>query len=585
MTAFLAMFLVAAASAADSDPRNITTGREIPSEGYCDQPYVVITDQGHWLVTMTTGPGAEGNDKQHVVALRSTDQGRTWSEPVDIEPWGPPEASWVMPLKVPGGRIYAFYLYNADNLREIRASTEYARKRVDTVGHYMFRYSDDGGVTWSDKRYHIPIRAFEIDRENPYGGEVRYFWGVGKPMIHDGAAYIGMSKVGSLGETFIERSEGFFLRSANILTEPDPEKIVWETLPEGDIGLRPPSGPIAEEQNLVSLSEGSLYCTYRTTEGHPCHAYSRDGGRTWTPPMYMTYAPGGRLFKHSRAANFVRRFSNGKYLYWFHNHGGKTYDDRNPAWLCGGIEKDGYIHWSQPEIVLYDDDPKVRMSYPDFIEQDGQYFITETQKEIARVHPIDASLLEGLWAQHENREQATDGLVWRRVAGTLPVDDDTTLKTPMLGGRGFTIDCWVNGESSAPGRELLRGALGEGGPRFALSFSDDASINLHVMDGEKSITFSADPGVLTAPGPHHVSVIVDGGPNLVLFIVDGVLCDGGEVRKQGWYRVSQSFAEASGWVTFTLPAGIGDVVQQLTVYDRPLRVLEAVGNYRAGVTR
>src|SRR5262249_54519564 len=143
---------------------------------------------------------------------------------------------------------------------------------------------------------------------------------------------------------------------------------------------------------------------YRTTQGHPGHAYSRDGGHTWTAPQYMTYTPthgpGGRRVKHPRAANFVWRAGNGRFLYWFHNHGGRDYPGRNPAWLCGGGERDGCIHWSQPEIVLYDDDPEVRLSYPDLVEQDGRYFLTETQKTIARLHEIDPALLDASWSQH-----------------------------------------------------------------------------------------------------------------------------------------------------------------------------------------
>ena len=71
---------------------------------------------------------------------------------------------------------------------------------------------------------------------------------------------------------------------------------------------------------------------------------------------------------------------NGRFLYWFHNHGGRfigelgaggkggrsTYDDRNPAWLMAGREiktaQGVMIEWSQPEILLYDDDSFIRMS-------------------------------------------------------------------------------------------------------------------------------------------------------------------------------------------------------------------------------
>jgi hypothetical protein len=356
------------------DARNIRTGRAIPDEGYCDQPYVVVTDDGHWLCTMTTGKGVEGQAGQHVVAIRSGDRGETWSDRVDIEPAAGPEASWVMPLKVPGGRIYAFYTYNADDRapgprRELPATN----RRVDTLGRTSSNTPTTTAAPGRDRRYDIPMRRMRIDRENDTGGDILFFWGVGKPIVHGDAAYLGFAKVGKWGVPgTMVTSQGVFLRSGNILAERDPAQLRWELLPEGDEGLRAPKGPVADEANLVALSDGSLYATYRTIDGYPCHAYSRDGGRSWTAPEYMTHAPGGRRLKHPRAANFVRKLGNGKFLYWFHNHGGEPahagawdpYAGRNPAWVAGGIERDGFLHWSEPEILLYDDDPKVRISYP-----------------------------------------------------------------------------------------------------------------------------------------------------------------------------------------------------------------------------
>ena len=389
---------------AQTPPLDIETGWEIPSEGYCDQPYVVKLEDGTWLCVMTTGKGHEGAGGQHIVATRSGDKGRTWSRLVDIEPSDGPEASWAMPFLTPTGRVYVFYTYNARNIRQVLADTGYAQRRVDTLGEYALKYSDDGGRTWSKSRWYIPVRETAIDRANPYQGKVRFFWGVGKPMTHDGAMYLGFAKVGRFGEGFIAESESWFLRSNNILTERDPGKLHWETLPEGDHGLRSPEGPIAEEVNLVALSDGSLFCTYRTVAGHPCHAYSRDGGKSWSGPAFMTYWPGGPLVDHPRAANFVRKLTEGpyagRYIYWFHNHTGRGYEGRNPAYLLGGVERDGpqgkVIHWGKPVAVLYAKDPKVRMSYPDFIWDDGLY-VTETQKTIARVHHVPDALLRLLW--------------------------------------------------------------------------------------------------------------------------------------------------------------------------------------------
>lgn len=74
-------------------PVDIATGSEIPSKGYCDQPYVVKLPTGEWLCTMTTGKGKEGQAGQHIVSSRSSDQGKTWTPWVDIEPADGPPAS------------------------------------------------------------------------------------------------------------------------------------------------------------------------------------------------------------------------------------------------------------------------------------------------------------------------------------------------------------------------------------------------------------------------------------------------------------------------------------------------------------
>ena len=314
--------------AEELDWRNIVTGLEIPSITYSDQPYIVKTDDGAWLCCITTGVGREGEPGQIVTTMRSTDQGKTWSPPLFVEPAGGPEASWAVLLKTPGRRIYIFYIHNSDNLRAVKADNPPYKdglcSRVDSLGYYVFKYSDDDGRSWSEARYPIPVREMDIDRKNPYGGAVRFFWNVGRPFIHGGAAYVPMHKVGGFGEGFFTRSEGVLLKSANLLTESDPEKLAWETLPDGDFGLRTPpgGGPIAEEQSFSVLSDGSFFCVYRTIDGHAACCYSRDGGHTWTAPQYMRYAD-GRLMKHPRAANFAWKCANGKFLYWFHNHGGR----------------------------------------------------------------------------------------------------------------------------------------------------------------------------------------------------------------------------------------------------------------------
>lgn len=554
----------------EADWRNIRNGLLIPKEGYVDQPYVVVTRDGNWLCVLTTGSGVEGEPGQHICATISSDKGRTWTPLIDIEPAGGPEASWVMPLIVPSGRVYVFYTYNRDNIRLLEnVNSPGMAKRVDTMGAYAFQYSDDHGRTWSGDRHYIPMRNMRIDRGNVYQGKVQFFWGVGKPILDaKGRMFFGYAKVGKWGNpgTMVE-SQGCFIRSDNIATERDPAKIQFQLLPDGDQGLRAPKGPVSDEANLVSLSaDGSFYATYRTIDGYNCHAYSRDGGHTWTAPAYATYSPdSSRRLKHPRAANFVRRFSNGKFLLWFHNHGGEAvhaakweyYQNRNPAWICGGVERDGFIHWSEPEILLYDEDPKTRISYPDFIEDGGKFYVTETQKTIARVHEIDRSLLDGIW--NESRALTRNGLL------SAP---------PQRFGASFTIDFRVNFRELSPGQTVFSHA--------GVSITTTDRFTLQIQFGD--FAWDCDPG--THPGTlrvgvwQHVAVIVDAGPRIVSWVIDGVFNDGGAVRDFGWgrFRAVDRPDETQSSVAPSIFGELGS----LRIYNRALRTAEVVSNYRSG---
>lgn len=608
------------------DSRAITTGLPIPSYGYCDQPYVVVLPDGVWLCVMTTAHAEEGDPDQHIVAIRSADQGRSWSRPVPIEAPEAPEASWVMPLLVPSGRVYAFYTFNDQNLREViadRYNPETHRferdksrvRRVDTLGAMAFRYSDDGGQSWSEERYQVPMRVFECDRENPYAGELLFWWGVGKPIQHKDKVILGFSKVHRFdaGYTFMNASEGAFLCSENILTECDPEKIEWETLPDGEIGLRAPKGPIADEHKIVSMNDGSLYCTYRTVDGSPCHAYSRDDGHTWTGPAYMTYSPGGKRVRHPHACNFAWKLKNGKYLYWFHNNGRPTWNwggvgeyTRNPVWLSGGIERDGYIYWSAPEVLFYDEDPEIGMSYPDIIEDGDRVFVTETQKLTARVHELDRRLLDLLWRDEEVGSVTREGLVLEAEGAACEAGktlDMPRLPVPRLRG-GFSIDLAFTAAEWRPGLVLLdsRGANEAG---MLLTLESEGRVRVRLSDSHQEVTWASDAGMLESGSLQHVTVIVDGGPKLIAFVVNGELCDGGGKRHFGWGRISPYLWDVSGgkaaepWAVNdpeseflfswyrdaevplrVCPDG-GASVERLRVYNRYLLVNEAIKNHCA----
>ena len=596
-----------------NDMRNITSGVIIPDESYSDQPYIVKTDDGAWLCVITTGGGHEGASGQHIITQRSLDKGKTWVDWANVEPADGPEASYAVLLKAPSGRIFVFYNHNSDNTRwVIGDNPPYADgkvTRVDSQGYFVFKYSDDHGKTWSAERITIPVRNFEIDLKNPYQGKIQFFWNVGKAFNYQGKACVPIIKVGGFGDGFFTSNEGALLQSPNLFTEKDPVKATWITLPEGNTGLKTPKGggPIAAEQSFSILSDGSLFCVYRTIDGHAAYTYSRNGGRNWDEPQYMKYG-NGNLMKHPRAANFAWKCENGKFLYWFHNHGGRfikehpnrrgiAYNDRNPVWISGGVEADSpegkIIKWSQPEILLYDDDPFVRMSYPDLIEEDGKYYISETQKDIARVHEIDKNLLSGLWNQFENNNQTTSGLIlnWFNHNDKLPYSidnpllpdlrkrDNNALDGSSLSTRaGFTIEINFKLESLSEGQILLDSRTDEG-KGWNVRINEKGALEVTLNDGQTQALWSGDK-VLKPGTEHYASIVIDGGPGIISFIIDGVLNDGGSERQFGWGRISPHLKSVEGAKELVIGKRINGTIGQVKIYNRAIRTSEAIGNFR-----
>ena len=384
----------------------------------------------------------------------------------------------------------------------------------------------------------------------------------------------------------LDNGEGWMLHSDNILTESDPGKIHWELLPDGEHGLRAPEfGSVQEEHNHVPLGERpSVPGLSHDASATRCQPTAKTAGTPGPSPSTMTYSPGGRKIKTPRACPKLWRCKNGKYLFWFHNHSGKTFRGRNPAWISGGVVRDGKMYWSEPEILLYHNNPKERgMSYPDLIEQDGRYWVTETQKTIARVHEIDPTLLEGLWAQLDGKGEVTkQGLA---LSFEKPVTQAEQVKMPRLpnlsSGGGFAIDIWLQSGDLKKGQIILD-SRNDKGRGVALAVADDGSVCLHFSDGQNPPgQWTSDPGLLKEGQSHHVTAIVDGGPNIITFLVDGKLCDGGESRQYGWGRFDPKIGDINGSDTLKLLPSFRGKILKLRIYDRAIRTSEAVANHRA----
>ena len=586
------------------DWRRLQHGQEIPvSAGYADQPYLLRADDNALVLICTTGHGEEGELGQHIVSVRSEDNGKTWSKPVQLEPANDVPASYAVLYKVPSGRIYAFYNHNTDDIKAVPGDKEAFPdgwcRRVDSLGYFVFKFSDDHGKSWSPQRYRIPVREFEIDRENSLQGRVRYFWNVGKPFSHQGIVHIPMHKVGGFGVDFYTRSEGVLISSDNLGTEMEPNKIRFSTLPDGDIGIRAPegAGPIAEEHSFVVLSDGTFFCVFRTVSGHPACVYSRDGGHRWSKADFLRYTD-GRPVKNPRAANFIWRLSDGRYLYWFHNHGGRSYADRNPVWCLAAHEIDTQegkkLKFSEPEILFYTESITRRISYPDLLElPNGGIIITETEKKTARLHHVPADFVNAICRQWDHPPQPSedsrildiDNNLNKNIeiqAPALPVIHDREGIWERFSEQdlrhGFSIVMRLVG---FPQADVLLDNRDSRGRGFVVSLTNDESLQLQLNDGRAESTWHSTPGLLTTDTNHHIAIIIDGGPKTISFIVDGRFDDGGAHRQFGFGLLHPHFQSANGGDSLR----VASAVVRLQIYSRALLSAEAVTLYQKPLTQ
>ena len=127
-------------------------------------------------------------------------------------------------------------------------------------------------------------------------------------------------------------------------------------------------------------------------------------------------------------------------------------------------------------------------------------------------------------------------------------------------------------------------------------------LRLDLSDGQANASLTTDDfcsAHLLDGRPHHAAFIVDGAAGIVTAVVDGVLCDGGTERGQGWtwlpsdcagptrtkrsVRVCTTTLGAVGAATMRLAPSFRGRLVSLEVYERALYTNEAVGVWRAGL--
>ena len=247
--------------------------------------------------------------------------------------------------------------------------------------------------------------------------------------------------------------------------------------------------------------------------------------------------------------------------------------DQTPQ--VGGLR----IPWAV--ILLYAPIVERGMSYPDLIQEEGGYWVTETQKTIARMHTIDPVLLEGLWNQVQTRTVAQNGLILSKNLDEPPVSKMKMPQLPSLAsGGGFSIEFWLKINSNLAGQIILDSRNKEG-KGIVIVTSEQDTIQIDLNDGKNTDRWNCDAGLITTDSWHHVVMIVDGGPKFITMVVDGVLCDGRAQRDFGWSRFSKDLDNVNGSHELTIAPSLEVQLKVVRLYDRYLRTSEAVGNFQA----
>ena len=569
-----------------ADWRNYLNGQAIVGTGngyqYADQPYTAVFPDGNIVVLTTVGPSSEGNIGQHIIAQRSANGGATWSAPVDIEPASTNYlASWAIPFVSPvNNRLYAIYLYG-DSTNGTQANGD-----LETHGYFAIKYSDDEGMTWSSNRTLISLPNAAIDNSNDYGGSIQLLWSVCKPVAMGTNVLFSFTKLQHHLVGSVNYDEMFLLRGYGMEQGLDPTNCTWTILPNATNGFHSWDSHfdgLQEEQNFQLMANGGLYTSFRGELGYCGKVISYDDGLTWTNDGAVPIGAYGLPLKQPRANTRVFSLGNGQYLLWNEFNGTTGVNNRNPAWVCPGFETASNITWGAPEILLYGINQSVRLSYPDMYQVGTNWFLTETDKQTARVHKIDPSFLNEIFLPVLARGFDSRGLIFTNGApdasgniGVVPPLGSLTSPT----NQGFTIEMVLTVTNLSPNQVLLQN-LNAAGHGFSVSTAPNGALSFYMSDGTTSFGWTTEQQTVRLGISDHVTIHVDSQAKILSVTSDGRVQDGGAQSQFGWSFLPSNLADISSSAPLWQNAAALGAAPLVRVYNRPLLNCQAIGNYFA----
>ena len=321
----------------------------------------VLEDPGRGLLYAfwTQGSHEAANDV-HIAFAKSSDAGRTWSEPVMLA--GSPSmadqkpiASYQQPMLSRSGRLYCLWEQETT-----------VKKNVCGIMRGM--YSDDAGQTWSEpETVPFPVR-FDVDPEDPSKPPLWCLWQRPLRLGKDGRYLSGCSRY---DRSDIPRVE--FWQYENIDEDPEVKDIKISFFNTGkdafdakyvenDVAYEPKDGFCVEEACIVGLPDGRLFAVMRTSIGHPIWSVSSDDGQTWSRPEILRTRDDGPAILQPRSPCPIYDYDgpeerSGKYFLMVHDFfdfdGVISYQNRGPLYKRNGTFVPGAhqpVWFGDPEV-------------------------------------------------------------------------------------------------------------------------------------------------------------------------------------------------------------------------------------------
>lgn len=119
------------------------------------------------------------------------------------------------------------------------------------------------------------------------------------------------------------------------------------------------------------------------------------------------------------------------------------------------------------------------------------------------------------------------------------------------------------------------------GNGMRLTLKKEGAIEILLDDGRSPLLWRSDIGSIRPGQKHHIVVTIDANAKILMFVIDGVLCDGGE-RPWGFARFNPYIFDVNGEREVCFSKDFEGTISVFRVYDRSLYTSEAIGNFQSG---